>query len=127
MTSLKLTCGFLKQYEEIHLLEKEISSYNNLESLPKALLLEAKQKGFADRQIAHMIDCWESEVHEKRTELNINRVFKLVDTCAAEFQAQTPYYYSTFESDMIVDGKAYSENESVVTDQKKNSCIRFRT
>ena len=50
---------FLKQYEELHLLEKEISSYNNLDSLPKALLLDAKQKGFADRQIAHMIDCWE--------------------------------------------------------------------
>lgn len=115
----KIDMWFLRQYEELHLLEKEISSYNNLDSLPKALLLEAKQKGFADRQIAHMIDCWESEVHTKRKELNINRVFKLVDTCAAEFQAQTPYYYSTFESDMIVDGKAYSENESEVSDRKK--------
>ncbi|MGB5323329.1 carbamoyl-phosphate synthase large subunit [Lutimonas sp.] len=115
----KIDMWFLRQYEELHLLEKEISSYNNLDSLPKALLLEAKQKGFADRQIAHMIDCWESEVHTKRKELNINRVFKLVDTCAAEFQAQTPYYYSTFESDMIVDGKVYSENESKVSDRKK--------
>ena len=115
----KIDMWFLKQYEEIHLLEKEISTYNNLESLPKALLLDAKQKGFADRQIAHMIDCWESEVHEKRRELNINRVFKLVDTCAAEFQAQTPYYYSTFESNMIIDGEAYSENESEVSDRKK--------
>jgi carbamoyl-phosphate synthase large subunit len=115
----KIDMWFLRQYEELHLLEKEISSYNNLDSLPKALLLEAKQKGFADRQIAHMIDCWESEVHTKRKDLNINRVFKLVDTCAAEFQAQTPYYYSTFESDMIVDGKVYSENESEVSDRKK--------
>ncbi|MCP4883531.1 MAG: carbamoyl-phosphate synthase large subunit [Flavobacteriales bacterium] len=115
----KIDMWFLRQYEELHLLEKEISTYNNLESLPKALLLEAKQKGFADRQIAHMIDCWESEVHEKRKEFNINRVFKLVDTCAAEFQAQTPYYYSSFESDMIVDGKAFSENESEVSDRKK--------
>ncbi len=115
----KIDMWFLRQYEELHLLEKEITSYNNLESLPKELLLEAKQKGFADRQIAHMIDCWESEVHTKRKEFNINRVFKLVDTCAAEFQAQTPYYYSTFESDMIVDGKAFSENESVVSDRKK--------
>ena len=115
----KIDMWFLKQYEELHLLEMEISTFNNLESLPKALLLEAKQKGFADRQIAHMIGCWESEVHEKRRQLNINRVFKLVDTCAAEFKAETPYYYSTFESDMIVDGKAYSENESVVTDKKK--------
>jgi len=115
----KIDMWFLKQYEELHLLEKEISSYNNLESLPKALLLEAKQKGFADRQIAHMIDCWESEVHEKRKEFNINRVFKLVDTCAAEFQAQTPYYYSTFESDMIIEGNSYPENESQVSDRKK--------
>ncbi len=115
----KIDMWFLRQYEELYLLEKEISTYNNLDSLPKELLLEAKQKGFADRQIAHMIDCWESEVHTKRKEFNINRVFKLVDTCAAEFQAQTPYYYSTFESDMIVDGKVYSENESVVTDRKK--------
>ena len=115
----KIDMWFLRQYEELHLLEKEISSYNNLDSLPKELLLEAKQKGFADRQIAHMIDCWESEVHTKRREFNINRVFKLVDTCAAEFQAQTPYYYSTFESDMIVDGKTFSENESEVSDRKK--------
>lgn len=115
----KIDMWFLRQYEELHLLEKEISTYNTLNSLPKALLLEAKQKGFADRQIAHMIGCWESQVHEKRTEMNINRVFKLVDTCAAEFKAETPYYYSTFESDMIVDGKSYSENESIVTDKKK--------
>lgn len=115
----KIDMWFLKEYEALHLLEKEITSYNNLESLPKALLLEAKQKGFADRQIAHMLDCWESEVHTKRKELNINRVFKLVDTCAAEFKAETPYYYSTFESDMIVDGKAFSENESVVSNKKK--------
>ena len=84
------------------------------------MLLEAKQKGFADRQIAHMIGCWESEVHKKRRDLNINRVFKLVDTCAAEFKAETPYYYSTFESDMIVNGEAYAENESVVTIKRKS-------
>ncbi|MEL4455086.1 carbamoyl-phosphate synthase large subunit [Lutimonas vermicola] len=115
----KIDMWFLKQYEGLYFLENEITSYNSLEALPKELLLEAKQKGFADRQIAHMIGCWESEVHKKRRELNINRVYKLVDTCAAEFKAETPYYYSTFESNMIVDGKAYSENESVVSDKKK--------
>ncbi len=115
----KIDMWFLKQYEELHLLEKEITSYNSLESLPKALLLEAKQKGFADRQIAHMLDCWESEVHLKRKEFNINRVFKLVDTCAAEFKAETPYYYSTFESEMTVNGNTYTENESIVTNKKK--------
>jgi len=115
----KIDMWFLKEYEDLNFLEKEISSFNTLESLPKTLLLEAKKKGFADRQIAHMIGCWESEVHKKRRELNINRVYKIVDTCAAEFKAETPYYYSTFESDMIVNGISYSENESVVSNKKK--------
>jgi carbamoyl-phosphate synthase large subunit len=114
----KIDMWFLKEYEALHYLEKEISTYN-LESIPKDILLEAKQKGFADRQIAHMLKCWESEVHKKRRELNINRVYKLVDTCAAEFKAETPYYYSTFESDMIVNGKSFSDNESKVSDKKK--------
>jgi len=79
----KIDMWFLKQYEELHLLEKEISKYT-IESLPRELLLEGKQKGFADRQIAHMLDCYESEVHAKRIALKINRVYKLVDTCAAD-------------------------------------------
>ena len=83
-------------------------------------MLEAKQKGFADRQIAHMLDCYESEVYNKRTELNINRVYKLVDTCAAEFKAMTPYYYSTFEAEIEKpDGTRYVENDSIVSDKKK--------
>ncbi|SDQ67236.1 carbamoyl-phosphate synthase large subunit [Flagellimonas zhangzhouensis] len=115
----KIDMWFLKQYEELHFLEMEISKYT-IESLPKALLLEAKQKGFADRQIAHMLDCWESEVHTKRMDLNINRVYKLVDTCAAEFKAVTPYYYSTFEEEIeTADGERYVANDSVVTDKKK--------
>jgi carbamoyl-phosphate synthase large subunit len=56
----------------------------------------AKEKGYADRQIAHLIDCKESEVHNKRREMGINRVYKMVDTCAAEFDAKTAYYYSSF-------------------------------
>ncbi|MFD2098279.1 carbamoyl-phosphate synthase large subunit [Flagellimonas iocasae] len=115
----KIDMWFLKQYEELHFLEMEISKYT-IESLPKALLLEAKQKGFADRQIAHMLDCYESEVHSKRTDLGINRVYKLVDTCAAEFKAVTPYYYSTFEEEIETpSGERYVANDSVVTDKKK--------
>ncbi len=115
----KIDMWFLKQYEELHFLEKEISQYT-IASLPKSLLLEAKQKGFADRQIAHMLDCYESEVHKKREELNINRVYKLVDTCAAEFKAMTPYYYSTFEAEYeTADGVRKVENDSIVTDKKK--------
>jgi carbamoyl-phosphate synthase large subunit len=109
----------LKQYEELYLLEKEISKYT-IDSLPKELLLEAKQKGYGDRQIAHMLNCLESQVYKKREELGINRVYKLVDTCAAEFVAQTPYYYSTFEAEIEKpDGTRYVANESVVTDKKK--------
>lgn len=115
----KIDMWFLKQYEELYSLEKEIGTYS-IESLPKSLLLEAKQKGFADRQIAHMLKCWESEVHKKREELQINRVYKLVDTCAAEFKAMTPYYYSTFEDQVQTkDGLRYAENESIVTEKKK--------
>ena len=72
--------------------------------LIRRLLLEAKQKGFADRQIAHMLDCLESDVYNKRDHLGIQRVYKLVDTCAAEFSASTPYYYSTFEEKMEIKG-----------------------
>tara|TARA_R110002126_G_scaffold46752_8_gene131380 strand:- start:784 stop:3636 length:2853 start_codon:yes stop_codon:yes gene_type:complete len=115
----KIDMWFLKQYEELYTLEKEISNFK-VDTLPKELLLEAKQKGFADRQIAHMMGCLESAVHTKRMDLNINRVFKLVDTCAAEFKAKTPYYYSTFEAEIEkADGSRYVDNESIVTDKKK--------
>ncbi|MEM7087793.1 MAG: carbamoyl-phosphate synthase large subunit [Bacteroidota bacterium] len=115
----KIDMWYLKQYEELYMLEKEIATYT-LETLPRELLLEAKQKGYGDRQIAHMLKCLESQVYNKRDEFNIQRVYKLVDTCAAEFKAQTPYYYSTFENEMeTADGKYYAENDSEVTDRKK--------
>jgi carbamoyl-phosphate synthase large subunit len=115
----KIDMWFLRQYEELHFLEKEISNFD-INTIDQALLLEAKQKGFADRQVAHMLKCLESEVYKKRTELGIQRVYKLVDTCAAEFAAQTPYYYSTFEAKIQKkDGEPYCDNESEVTDRKK--------
>ena len=115
----KIDMWFLKQYQELYELEKEISKFN-IDNLDKSLLLEAKQKGFADRQIAHMLDCLESEVNKKRAKMGIKRVYKLVDTCAAEFSASTPYYYSTFEEKMqLKDGEPFSENESKVSDRKK--------
>ena len=104
----KIDIWFLKQIEDLIKLERKIEKFH-LENLPQDLLFEAKQKGYADRQIAHLLRCLESEVSAKRKEYGINRVYKLVDTCAAEFEAQTPYYYSTFEY----------ENESVVTDRPK--------
>ena len=115
----KIDMWFLRQYEELHFLEQEISNFD-IESIDSALLLEAKQKGFADRQVAHMLKCFESQVYKKRNDFGIQRVYKLVDTCAAEFSAQTPYYYSTFEA--LIEKKGglpYSDNESKVTDRKK--------
>jgi carbamoyl-phosphate synthase large subunit len=115
----RIDMWFLKQYEELYSLEREVSNFK-IDTLPKELLLEAKQKGFADRQIAHMVGCLESEVYNKREEMGVKRVYKLVDTCAAEFEAKTPYYYSTFEAEIErADGTRYVHNESVVSDRKK--------
>ncbi|MBC7865605.1 MAG: carbamoyl-phosphate synthase large subunit, partial [Bacteroidia bacterium] len=104
----RIDMWFLNQIENLICVENEISAHT-LQNIPKALLYEAKQKGYADRQIAHLLKCLESEVYNKREEMKIKRVYKLVDTCAAEFEAKTPYYYSTFED----------ENESVCSDRKK--------
>jgi carbamoyl-phosphate synthase large subunit len=105
----KIDKWFLKQIEELIHLEAEISKYK-LQTIPRELMDEAKKKGYADRQIAHLLDCLESDVFHKRyEEMGIKRVYKLVDTCAAEFAAKTPYYYSTFGD----------ENESVRSEKKK--------
>ena len=99
---------FLKQIEELVEFEKVIEQYS-LETMPAEVMRRAKEQGYADRQIAHLLDCKESEVHAKRKDMGINRVYKVVDTCAAEFEAKTPYYYSTFDQ----------ENESIVSNRKK--------
>ncbi|MEY4380642.1 MAG: carbamoyl-phosphate synthase large subunit [Bacteroidota bacterium] len=89
---------FLNQILQICNLEKEIATHS-LETLPTALLKEAKKCGFGDVQISKILqgDCTDEQVYEKRKALGITRVYKMVDTCAAEFEAKTPYFYSTFE------------------------------
>jgi len=89
---------FIYQIQQICTIEKELGKYS-LESLPADLFKEAKKNGFGDEQICRILhgDCTEDEVYEKRKALGITRVFKMVDTCAAEFEAKTPYFYSTFE------------------------------
>src|SRR5690554_2547002 len=104
----KIDKWFLEQIEELLILESEVEKFT-IDTIPKELMMEMKQKGYADRQIAHLIRCLESEVYAKRQEMNIKRVYKLVDTCAAEFEAHTPYYYSTFQE----------ENESIESGKKK--------
>jgi carbamoyl-phosphate synthase large subunit len=92
----KIDKWFLNQIEDLIHVEKEIEQYD-LDTFPKELMEMAKKKGYADRQIAYLLGCLESEVFDKRyKEMGIRRVYKLVDTCAAEFEAKTPYYYSTF-------------------------------
>ncbi|NQY08244.1 MAG: carbamoyl-phosphate synthase large subunit [Flavobacteriales bacterium] len=99
---------FLSQIEEMLAMELEVSKFT-IDTIGRDLMNEAKQKGYADRQVAHLLGCMESKVYDKRNEMGIKRVYKLVDTCAAEFPAVTPYFYSTFEE----------ENESISSDKKK--------
>lgn len=109
----KIDKWFLRQIEEMIQLEHEIEKYK-IETLPAEHLISIKQKGYADRQIAHLLKCLESEVFQKRNDLNIKRVFKCVDTCSAEFEAKTPYFYSTFNASL-----ENPDNESVVSEKKK--------
>jgi carbamoyl-phosphate synthase large subunit len=100
---------FLSQIQELVSLETELKRYS-LNNVPKEFFFTLKQKGFSDIQIAYLLgNVTEDEVYDRRKVLGINRVYKMVDTCAAEFAAQTPYYYSTFEE----------ENESIPSDKKK--------
>jgi carbamoyl-phosphate synthase large subunit len=102
---------FIYEIQKICNIEKELSNYW-LEDLPIELLKQAKIHGFSDEQIARIItDGSEEEVYEKRKAAGITRVYKMVDTCAAEFEAKTPYFYSTFEEGHT--------NESKVSDKKK--------
>ncbi len=114
----KIDMWFLREIEDLMLTQRRLEQHH-LGSISSDLLLEAKMKGFADRQIAHMMRCLESEVHDLRVKLGIERVWKLVDTCAAEFPAQTPYYYSTFERGSGKPGALSARNDSPSSDRKK--------
>ncbi len=105
----KIDRWFLNQIQEIVNLEVELRRYS-LNNIPEEFLFTMKQKGFSDAQIAHVLgNVTEEDVYQRRKSLGMRRVYKMVDTCAAEFQAKTPYYYSTYEG----------ENESIVSDKKK--------
>ncbi|MGV8877905.1 MAG: carbamoyl-phosphate synthase large subunit [Sphingobacteriaceae bacterium] len=101
---------FLNQIQEIVNMELELRRYS-LHNIPFDFFVTLKQKGFSDEQLAHVLggNTTEEEVYQRRKSLGITRVYKMVDTCAAEFQAKTPYYYSTFEG----------ENESESSGKKK--------
>jgi len=102
---------FIYEIQKIVDIEKEIAKYK-LESLPIELIKKAKQHGFSDEQICKIMqDGSEDAVYEKRKAAGIRRVYKMVDTCSAEFEAKTPYFYSSFENQ--------GTNESKVSDKKK--------
>jgi carbamoyl-phosphate synthase large subunit len=110
---------FLYQIQDLVKLESEIKQYKYLDKIPFEALLTFKKNGFSDEQIADQLkDCTQEEVYAYRQQLGVRRVYKMVDTCSAEFDAQTPYYYSTFESQPqdVVNWKA---NESIPTNKKK--------
>jgi len=109
---------FLYQIQDIVTMERSIQQYTHLDKLPEDILRQAKQMGFSDEQIAELVkDCTPEEVYEKRKSLGITRVFKMVDTCSAEFEARTPYFYSTFEKPSV--NSDILQNESLPSDKKK--------
>lgn len=116
----KIDKWFLHEIQQLVLMEQELKRYN-LQNLPADFFMELKQKGYSDSQIAYVLsNVTEDEVYARRKELGIHRVYKTVDTCAAEFPSKTPYFYSTFENGYIaVDGKTVLSNESVRSDKKK--------
>ena len=100
---------FLKQIKGMLDVEQELMRYNIPEDIPKEFFLKLKQMGYSDAQIAWLMRIKEKDVTSHRKKLDIRRTYKVVDTCAAEFEAETPYFYSTFDS----------ENESIPTNNKK--------
>ncbi len=104
----KIDPWFLHNIKQIIDLENQIKEFN-IDSIPEELVKKAKEYGYSDLYLSGLINCSEVELAEKRKSIGINPVYKMVDTCAAEFEAFTPYLYSTYEYD----------DESIPTDKKK--------
>ncbi len=100
---------FIAQIKRLVKMEERLIRYNVAEDIPEDFFRELKEVGYSDAQIAWLLRINEKEVTRHRKQIGIRRTYKLVDTCAAEFEAQTPYYYSTFDQ----------ENESIPSDKKK--------
>jgi carbamoyl-phosphate synthase large subunit len=108
----KIDPWFLEKVKNIVEFEeklKRIAKEKKIDEVPREILLEAKKLGFSDRQLAFIFKCTERDVRAVRKRLGVIPVYKMVDTCAAEFEAKTPYYYSTYED----------ENDAIPTKRKK--------
>ena len=105
----KIDPWFIKQIKRLVKMEEKMLRYNVAEDIPKEFFRELKEVGYSDAQIAWLLRINEEEVTRQRKKLDIRRTYKMVDTCAAEFEAKTPYFYSTFDG----------ENESIPSDKEK--------
>ncbi len=111
---------FLYQIQDIVNLEAKIREYKQPDNLPDDLLWKAKQMGFSDEQLSELLgNCTADQIYAHRKARGITRVFKMVDTCSAEFEAQTPYYYSTFEKKPLAGGEGEFSNESRLSEKPK--------
>ena len=116
---------FLTNIKELVDFEAELVAFSQLADVPPATITQAKQWGYSDHQLAYLYDTTEAAVRERCTELGLEVVYKLVDTCAAEFEAYTPYYYSTHETPITVwdektrTSRSFCDDEIRVTDKKK--------
>jgi len=109
----KIDPWYIQQIKSLVQMEKELEKYNVPEDIPSPFFRELKEAGYSDQQIAWLMRVDADKVTAQRKKLGIRRVYKMVDTCAAEFEAQTPYFYSTFEQ----------ENESIVSDNPKKIIV----
>src|SRR5205823_6661662 len=114
----KIDRWFLHNLVEILAMEDRLRACPSLEAADTELLWQAKQFGFSDRQLAYLWHSFEREVRRIRKGKGVVPVYKLVDTCAAEFEAYTPYYYSTYEMPVaVVDNKALEKEGSSSEDE----------
>ncbi len=106
----KIDPWYLKQIKRLVKYDEQIARFNVPEDIPETFFREIKEVGYSDAQIAWLMRIDNEElITKQRKKLGIRRTYKMVDTCAAEFEAQTPYFYSTFDK----------ENESIPSDRKK--------
>ncbi|MFO0961660.1 MAG: carbamoyl-phosphate synthase large subunit [Phycisphaerales bacterium] len=115
---------FLRQFAELAAFEDRLLAVRSLDACPRELMLEAKRMGYSDAQLAN---AWLGDispetilrVRARRQALGVEPVFKLVDTCAAEFEAATPYYYSTYEAPFVRAGAPALDDEIRVSSRQK--------
>ena len=115
---------FLRELSELIAFEDKLCAVSTLDALARETLFEAKRFGYSDAQLANLYlgeisPATILQVREHRKRLGIEPVYKLVDTCAAEFEAATPYYYSTYEAPFTVDGKSCVDDEIRVSAREK--------